>query len=170
MHHDRESAIAKLKELTEGIDFCMLTTIDSGQLRSRPMSTQQAEFDGDLWFFTSDDTHKVEEIEKDDRVCVAYSNPSDSTYVSVSGRASVVKDRAKIEELWSPILKAWFPEGLDDPHLCLLKVSAEQAEYWESPSGTVVQILGFVKAIATGQQADWGDNEKLDLGEKGTAA
>ena len=163
MHHDRETSIAKLKESTEGIDFCMLTTIDGGQLRSRPMSTQQAEFDGDLWFFTSDNTHKVEEIEKDNRVCVAYAKHSDSTYVSLSGRASVVKDRAKMEELWSPILKAWFPGGLDDPHLCLLKVSAEQAEYWESPSGTVVQLLGFVKAIATGQQADWGENEKLDL-------
>lgn len=96
MHHDRETSIAKLKELTEGIDFCMLTTIDSGHLRSRPMSTQQADFDGDLWFFTSDDTHKVQEIEKDNRVCVAYSKPSDSTYVSVNGRASVVKDPAKM--------------------------------------------------------------------------
>ncbi len=170
MHHDRETSIKKLKELTEDIDFCMLTTIDSGQLRSRPMSTQQTEFDGDLWFFTSDNTHKVEEIEKDNRVCVAYSKPDASTYISISGTASISKDPAKMEELWSPILKAWFPEGLEDPHLCLLKVSAEQAEYWESPSGTVVQMLGFVKAIATGQQADWGDNEKIDLEGRGTAA
>ena len=170
MHHNREESIAKLKELTEGIDFCMLTTIDSGQLRSRPMSTQQAEFDGDLWFFTSDNTHKVEEIEKDNRVCVAYSKPDDSTYVSVNGRAEIVKDRSKMEELWSPILKAWFPDGLDDPHLCLLKVTAEQAEYWESPSGTVVQMLGFVKALATGEQADWGENEKIDLKGAGGSA
>jgi general stress protein 26 len=167
MSNNREQSIAKLKELMEGIDFCMLTTIDNGLLRSRPMSTQQAEFDGDLWFFTSDNTHKVEEIEKDDRVCVGYAKPGDSTYVSVSGRAEIVKDRAKIEELWSPILKAWFPEGLDDPHLCLLKVSAEQAEYWESPSGKVVQLFGLVKALATGESAEWGDNEKLDLGGSG---
>jgi general stress protein 26 len=170
MDQDRQRSVEKIKELTEGIDFCMLTTIDGGYMRSRPMSTQQTEFDGDLWFFTSDNTHKVEEIEKDNRVCVAYAKPDDSTYVSISGRATVVKDRAKIEELWSPILKAWFPEGVDDPHLCLLKVNAEQAEYWESPSGTIVQLLGFVKAIATGQEAEWGENKKIELEGKGYAS
>jgi general stress protein 26 len=159
----RAESINKIKELVEGIDFCMLTSIDEGNLRSRPMSTQQAEFDGDLWFFTSDDTHKVDEINKDNRVNVAYAKPDDNVYVSISGRAEVSHDRAKIEELWSPILKAWFPEGLDDPHLCLLKVSAEKAEYWESPSGKVVELFGFVKALVTGESAEWGENKKVDL-------
>jgi general stress protein 26 len=72
----------------------------------------------------------------------------------------VTKDRAKMEELWNPILKAWFPEGLDDPHICLMKVKVDQAEYWESPSGKVVQLLGFVKALATGQEADYGENKR----------
>lgn len=163
MHHNRHDSIKKIKELTEGIDFCMLTTIDGGVMRSRPMSTQQTEFDGDLWFFTSDRTHKIDEIENDNRVCVAYAKPDDNVYISVSGTAEVVKDRAKIEELWSPVHKAWFPEGLDDPTLCLLKVKAEQAEYWESSSSTLVQLFGMAKAIATGQEADYGENEKLKL-------
>lgn len=163
MNETRQEQIAKLRELLEGIDFCMLTTIDSGQLRSRPMSTQQAEFDGDVWFFTSDESHKIEEIEKDNRVCLAYAKPDSDTYVSVSGRAEITRDRAKMEELWSPILKAWFPGGLDDPHLCLMKVSAEHAEYWDSPSGKLVQLFGFVKALATGQEAEWGENKKIDL-------
>ena len=161
MHHNREESIKKIQELTEGIDFCMLTTMDNGDLRSRPMSTQ--EFDGDLWFFTSDNTHKIEEIEKDNRVNAAYSNPDDNVYLSISGRAEVVKDRAKIEELWSPVLKAWFPEGLDDPHLCLLKIQVEQAEYWDAPNSTIVQLFGMVKAIATGQEADYGENKKIEL-------
>jgi general stress protein 26 len=159
----REESIEKIRELTHGIDFCMLTTIDGGYLRSRPMSTQVFEFDGDLWFFTSDNTHKIGEIDKDNRVCAAYSNPDDNTYLSVSGRAEVVKDRAKMEELWSPVLKAWFPEGLDDPHICLLKVPVEQAEYWDAPSSKLVQLFGMVKAIATGQEADYGENKKIDL-------
>lgn len=163
MHHNQQQSIEKLKELILDIDFCMLTTIDAGHFRSRPMSTQEFEFDGDLWFFTSDDTHKVGEIEKDNRVNVAYSKPDNDTYVSVSGRAEISKDRAKIEELWSPVLKAWFPEGLDDPHLCLLKVSVEQAEYWDTPSGKIVQIIGFVKAIATGQEAGYGENKKISF-------
>ena len=163
MEDKRREAIAKLKELLEGIDFCMLTTIDGGQLRSRPMSTQEMDESGNLWFFTSDRTHKVEEIERDNRVNAAYSKPDDNVYVSVSGRAAVVKDRRKIEELWNPILKAWFPDGLDDPTLCLLKVSVEEAEYWDSPNSTLVQIAGFVKALVTGQRADGGENKKLNL-------
>lgn len=163
MADSRNEAIQKLGELIEGIDFCMLTTLDGGYLRSRPMSTQRFEFNGDLWFFTSDNTHKVEEIAMDNRVNVAYSKPDDNCYVSVSGGGEVVKDRAKIEELWSPILKAWFPEGIDDPHLCLFKVSVEQAEYWDAPSSKIVQLVGLVKALATGQEADYGENEKLSF-------
>ena len=149
--------------MLEGIDFCMMTTIDGGQLRSRPMSTQAAEFDGEVWFFTRDNTHKIDEIEKDNRVCLGYSDPDNSRYVSVSGHAEISKDRAKMKELWNPILKAWFPEGLDDPHICLMKVNVEQAEYWEASSGKLVQLLGFVKALATGQEADYGENKKIDL-------
>jgi general stress protein 26 len=163
MEDTRQESIEKLKSLTESIDFCMLTTINGGQLRSRPMSTQEFGEDGVLWFFTSDNTHKVDEIEKDSRVNVAYSKPEDNVYVSVSGRAQLVKDKEKIEELWNPILKAWFPKGLDDPTLSLLKISVEEAEYWDSPSSTIVQLVGFVKALVTGTSADGGEHEKISL-------
>jgi general stress protein 26 len=163
MEETRQESIEKLKSLTEDIDFCMLTTLDGGQLRSRPMSTQEMDEGGNLWFFTSDQTHKVDEIEADNRVNAAYSKPDDNVYVSVSGRAEVVKDRAKIEELWSPVLKAWFPEGLDDPTICLLKVSVEEAEYWDTPNSKIVQLAGFVKALVTGKQIDAGDHGKVSL-------
>lgn len=160
----RAAAIEKLIVLIKDIDFAMLTTVDTdGVLRSRPMSTQKTEFYGDLWFFTSDKTHKTEEIEKDNRVNLSYAKPDDNVYVSVSGTASVVKDRTKMEELWNPILKAWFPDGLDTPGICLLRVNVEQAEYWDSPSSTIVQIAGFVKAMVTGSSADGGENEKINL-------
>jgi general stress protein 26 len=163
MSNKTSEHIEKLRELTEGIDFCMLTTIDDGSLRSRPMSTQEFDENGDLWFFTSDQTHKIDEIGRDSHVNVAYSKPSDSTYVSISGTAEVVKDKAKMEELWSPILKAWFPDGLGDPCLALLKINVDKAEYWETTSGKLVQLFGFVKALATGQSAEWGENRKIDL-------
>ena len=163
MANSRNESIEKLKELIEGIDFCMLTTIDGGHLRSRPMSTQQFEFEGDLWFFTSDRTHKIEDIRNDDRVNVAYSDGKSDRYVSVSGRAEILRDRAKIEELWSPVLKAWFPEGIEDPSLCLLKVNVDQAEYWDTPSGKIVQLVGFLKAIATGQEMNVGEHAKISF-------
>lgn len=164
MQNKREEAIEKLNGLIEKIDFAMLTTIDTdGVLRSRPMSTQRAESDAELWFFTSDKTHKTEEIEKDNRVNVSYAKPEDNVYVSVSGTASITKDRAKMEELWNPVLKAWFPDGLETPGICLLKVDVEQAEYWDSPSSTIVQAYGFVKALVTGKAAEGGENEKINL-------
>lgn len=163
MAEDRNASIEKLKGMLEDIDFCMLTTIDGGKLRSRPMSTQELGENGELWFFTRDNTHKMDEIAADNRVNVAYSKPDDNTYVSVSGSASLSKDRAKMEELWSPILKAWFPDGLEDPNICLLKVDVEEAEYWESTSSTIVQLAGFVKAMVTGQEADYGDHGKVKI-------
>jgi general stress protein 26 len=162
-HKTQQEKIEKLRELTKDIDFAMLTTIDAdGGLRSRPMSTQQTEFDGDLWFFTAIDTAKASEVQRDNRVNVSYSRPDDHTYVSISGMAVLVNDRAKMEALWSPVYKAYFPDGLDDPNLRLLKVEVQKAEYWES-HGLIPTVIGFVKAMA-GQEAELGENEKLKLG------
>ena len=163
-HTSREEAIQKLNELIKKIDICMLTTIeDDGTLRSRPMVTQRSVFDGDLWFFTGVSSSKVAEVMNDRHVNLSYASPDDQSYVSISGRAQTVRDRKKMEELWNPAYKAWFPKGLDDPDLALLKVTAEQAEYWDSPSSGVVHAFGLVKALVTGQRAEGGENEKIDL-------
>lgn len=161
---DRHESVKKLREMIKDIEIAMLTTAEpDGSLRSRPMATQKFEFDGDLWFFTRASSPKVDEIEQEHHVNVSYAAPDKQRYVSVSGRARLVRDKNKIEELWSPILKAWFPKGLDDPDLALLKVAVEQAEYWDSPSSTVAQLVGFVKAVATGTSYKGGENEKIDF-------
>ncbi|MFN8443155.1 MAG: pyridoxamine 5'-phosphate oxidase family protein [Caldilineaceae bacterium] len=156
--------IKKLGELIEDIDIAMLTTIDNdGTLRSRPMGTQQIEFDGDLWFFTGADSAKVHETRKNRQVNVSYADVKEQRYVSVSGQAELVRDKSKIKELWNPIYKAWFPDGQDDPNLALLKIHVEKAEYWESANGMVVQLVGFAKALMTGQPYQGGENEKISL-------
>ena len=156
--------IKKLAEMIKDIDFAMLTTVaEDGSLHSRPMSTQRAEFDGDLWFFTRASASKVGEIEREHHVNVAYAKPEDQRYVSVSGRAAVVRDRAKIEELWSPELKAWFPEGPDDPDIALRRVAVERADYWDSASSAVAHAVSFIKAVAAGRPAGPGENEKIEL-------
>jgi general stress protein 26 len=160
----RGEAVRKLAELIEGIEVAMRTTVDeSGALRSRPMMTQQVGFDGDLWFFTKASDPKVGEIEREHSVNVSYSNPDKQHYVSMSGKARLVRDRAKIEELWNPAYKAWFPEGLDDPEVALLEVTVEQAEYWDTPTSTVVHLVGLAKALVTGETYRPGENEKVDL-------
>lgn len=161
---EQAEGIKKLGALIKDIKMAMLTTVeDDGTIRSRPMATQKAEFDGTLWFFTSLNTPKIDDIQHERNVNVSYAEPSDNRYVSVSGKAFVVRDRQKIEELWNPFLKAWFPKGQDDPELTLLKINVESAEYWDSPSSKVVQVVGFVKALATGKAYEGGENEKINL-------
>jgi len=166
MSHEtsRADAIKQLGELIEGIQIAMLTTVETdGALRSRPMATQQVEFDGDLWFFLGASSPKAQEIARDPRVNVSYAQPDDQRYVSVSGAGELLRDQAKMRELWSPVYKIWFKDGLDDPDLALLRVRVEQAEYWDSPSSKVVRLAGFLKALATGDDASLGENEKIAL-------
>ncbi len=156
--------VKTLGEKIKDIRIAMLTTqADNGALRSRPMATQELEFDGDLWFFTYASTPKVDEVKQDQHVNLSYAKPDDNLYVSVSGTANLVHDRQKMEQLWKPILKTWFPKGLEDPDLALLKVGVTKAEYWETTAGTVQILAGFVKAAVTGQPADIGENKQLDL-------
>ena len=163
---DRNEQIKKLRELVKDIEIGMLTTIDEdGTLHSRPMSTNgQVESDGTLWFFTYASSHKVTEVEQHQQVNVSFSAPSKQRYVSMSGTAQLVQDRNKIQELWKPELKAWFPNELDEPDIALLKVNVVKAEYWDAPSGWVAHTIGLVKAIATGEKASSGENEKINLG------
>lgn len=161
---ERSEAVQKLGEMIKDIRIVMLTTaMPDGTLRGRPMATQDAPFDGDLWFFAGADSPKVHEIEDDQHVSLAYVSTDDNRYLSISGRATVLRDRAKAEQLWTPAMKAWFPGGLDDPDLALLKVTIEQAEYWDTASSTMVHIAGFIKAMATGQRYQPGEHEKIEL-------
>ena len=161
----RENDLEKLRELVKDIDFCMLTTVDEGgDLHSRPMSSNgDIDADGDIWFFTNASSHKVSEIAKLPKVNVSFADPDNQRYVSVSGTAQLVRDRAKIDELWRPEFKIWFPEGKDDPEVALLRISLEKAEYWDSPSSTIGYALSFVSSLVTGKQPDLGVNKKVDL-------
>ncbi|MDX5482573.1 MAG: pyridoxamine 5'-phosphate oxidase family protein [Hymenobacteraceae bacterium] len=156
--------LQKLVDKIKDIDIAMMTTMDDdGSLRSRPMQTPEVKADGALWFFTGYESGKSHEIKNDSHVNLSYSKPSDNLYVSVSGRASLSRDRQKIEELWSPAMKAWFPEGKDDPNIGLIKVTIDKAEYWDSPSSAVVHLYGMAKAAITGERPDPGDNKKINL-------
>ncbi|MES2766781.1 MAG: pyridoxamine 5'-phosphate oxidase family protein [Bacteroidota bacterium] len=144
--------------------MAMLTTVDKdGSLRSRPMSVQEEKFDGTLWFFTQDNSPKAGEIKREHEVNVSFAKPEDNRYVSVSGKATISHDKEKMKKFWNPAYKAWFPKGLDDPNICLLKINVEKAEYWDSPGSAVIHLIGFVKALATGEEYEPGENEKITL-------
>ena len=161
----QKQATEHLREMIKDIRIAMLSTQETdGTLRSRPMYVQQLEDDDDLWFFTNESSAKIKEIMHDKNVNLSFSEPDDDRYISVSGTAQMVDDMNKKEELWNPMLKAWFPDGLDDPDLTLLKINPSQGEYWDAPSSKMVQLAGFVKATVTGESYDAGGmNEKVSL-------
>ncbi|HYX33314.1 MAG TPA: pyridoxamine 5'-phosphate oxidase family protein [Oligoflexus sp.] len=162
----RNKAWEHLQKLIRDVEVAMLTTV-SGEdfLRSRPMMTQETDEDGVLWFFTSDHQAKAQELSDDPRVNVSYSKAAANQFVSVSGLGEVVHDEEKKRKLWKPIYKSWFPDGVDDPHLALLKVYIEKAEYWDAPASTWVEVAGFAKALLTGKPYEHSreEHDTIDL-------
>ena len=156
-------AIATLRELIKDIRIAMVTTAgDDGELHSRPMYAQQTEFDGDLWFATSKSSSLVRELRDHTKILATFSDPGDQRYVVVRGEGFVRHDQAKIEELWNPTMKAWFPGGPTDPDIALVRVDAQRAEYWDSPAAPV-RWVQFVTALATGSRPKGSNHEELDL-------
>lgn len=154
----------RLSELVKGIRYAMLTTQSAGgELHSRPMFTQDIEFDGEIWFFTSASSGKVDEIADAPQVNVAYSKPDAQTYLSASGIARVVRDRVKINELWKPEYKIYFQDGSDDPDLVLLCVAVTEAEYWTSERNPVLRLIGMAKALATKDVSQLGEQGRIEI-------
>lgn len=158
----QSSDVTKVAELVKDIRIGMLTTVDSrGHFISRPMAQQEVEFDGDLWFFAERDSRKVRHIAASPEVNVTLS--SNDTWISLCGTARVVEDRAKAKELWNTWVEAWMPQGPEDPSVVLIKVTADSAEYWDTPGGRVASVISFVKAKVTGEPYDGGENERVSL-------
>ncbi|KQS44918.1 pyridoxamine 5'-phosphate oxidase family protein [Exiguobacterium sp. Leaf196] len=139
-HTTNQEAVETIKKLIDKIETAMLTTISAEGLVSRPMQTQDIEFDGDLWFLTSKETDKYQELLKNPSVNVAY---VDKSYVSIRGTAELVEDIERKKELWSPRYEAYLGTTYEDPKVVLIKVNTEAAEYWETGNTTksVKQVL-----------------------------
>lgn len=156
-------ATEKVNDLISDIKIAMLTNVDRGQGRlvSRPMAVQQVEDDGTIWFFADDTSPKADQLEVDPTVNVAFT--SKGTWVSVAGRATVVEDQAKIDELWNKGVEAWFPDGKDSPGVALLRIDPDSAEYWDSPGSKISTALAYAKSKVTGDRPDVGENEVVEL-------
>ena len=141
-----------LRDRIKDVKFGMFTTQDaSSALSSRPLTVQQLDDAGSLWFFVSDQEAFTRELLDNPSVNVSFADVDDHLYVSVSGRAELSRDRVKAEELWNPAVKAWFPQGLDDPHLALLRVNIQAAEYWDTANSKMVTLFAMAKAAITGK-------------------
>lgn len=139
----------------------MLTAVgEAGRLHAHPMTPQEVADDGTTWFFISRGSGQAANIGQQKRVNLAFADGS--TWLSVAGHGQLVDDRARVDELWNPVVEAWFPDGKDSPDVALLRVDPDSAEYWDSPGGRVASALAFVKAKVAGERPT-GDNEAVEM-------
>ncbi|WP_439555033.1 pyridoxamine 5'-phosphate oxidase family protein [Dyadobacter sp.] len=160
---ENKEAIKKLKSLAEDIRFCMYTTYKNDRIESRPMTTQQIDEQGNVWFFTNRNSELGDTSNHGEGVTLIYADPKNNTYLSISGNAELVNDEQKKDELWNIMSKAWFPEGKEDPDLVLLRVITEEAAYWDATSSKMVVFFSMLKAVLTGTTPEGGDHGKLNL-------
>ncbi len=149
-----DEALNKVRELLKHFRSAMLTTVTAGgTISTRPMGVQgdADKFEGTLWFFTDDRSPKAQLVKTGAHAALVMQNDDQSVYLHFSGRASVERNLPKMQEIYTPLVRTWFPEGLEDPHLALIRFDADKVDYWESPGG-MFQVLGaFTKAVATGE-------------------
>ena len=157
--HDGD--LKRLGELIQDIRIALLTTVDSlGGLHTRPVETLRYEPSGSLWFFTDWHSDKANELLQDVRASVGYAHPAKNLYVAVSGSGRLRRDPRRAAELWTPGQRAWYPNGVDDERLAVLRVDVERAEYWIAP-GRASYTLAAFRAFLTGEPIEVGENRRL---------
>ena len=162
-HRTDEAAKRKVHDLIGQATFAMMGTYDArGNAHSRPMVAVSHGGD-ELWFFTRADSRKVDELRRDGRILLDYAGGGHQSYVSLVGRAEVIRDSAKARELWAEPVRTWFPDGPDDPEIALVRVEVDSAEYWDAPSSTMVHAYGYVKARLTGEPPSPGDVGHVEM-------
>lgn len=159
----------KLHALIREIEIGMLTTVrPDGRLHTRPMATRFDEQAADrlatLWFFTAEHTPKTEEIAADRHVSISYADVGRKSFVAVSGIARIVRDPAVLRRFWEPALTAWFPKGLEDPELALLRVDVRSGEYWDAPTSSMIEIIAAVQSgLENPPRVDVGDHARVRM-------
>jgi general stress protein 26 len=147
-------AIKKMQSIA-GHEVAMMCTSSGNQaMNTRPMQTLKIDDDGCFWFMSKKGSTKNQEIVADSKVQLCYSVPGKSAYLSVHGTATISRDQKKIDELWSPLARAWFPEGKDDPNITVIKVSAICGHYWDIKHNKMVQVAAVAMGAITGKPLD----------------
>ncbi len=154
-------AIAKMREMIDEIEICMFCTYENGKLVSRPMSAQQVDLQGNIWFLSDKNSAKNLAIQHNQIVDLLYAKGS-AKFIAIHGVASIHFDKEKIKELWTPIAKIWFKEGIDDPNVSVIKVSLTDGYYWDTKHGKMVELAIMAAALLTGNTMDDGIEGTLE--------
>jgi general stress protein 26 len=146
----------KIKELAEKNNTCFFCTgIFTGMpITVRPMSVQKVDDQGNLWFLSANDSHKNRDIQTDNNVQLLFQGSAHSDFLSLYGEATISTDKELIKELWEPIIKTWFTEGVDDPRITVIKVISREAYYWDNKHGDAVALVKMAAGAILGKTMD----------------
>lgn len=158
-HH----GIQKIRELIKGNRvFMMATNLDKTPFSVCPMTLQEMDDQGDLWFFSPKNSEHFKDIEKDNRVQLILANEQEQLYLSIFGNASHMVDDSKVDQLWSPMIQAWF-NGKEDPNLALLNVNMETAYYWNQDQSKLVSLYDLDRAVTEDDRSNFGEKGNIIL-------
>ena len=151
-----KTAVKKIRELVKEAQTCFFcTALPSGDSSgSRPMNVRDVDDDGNLWFLSSNDSHKNLEVGMDPTVRLYFQGSPHSEFLMLTGHATVSADKAKIKELWSPVLRTWFTEGIDDPRITVIKVTPTEGYYWDNKHGNAIAGIKMLIGAAIGKTLD----------------
>ena len=146
----------KIRELAGKNNTCFFCTqIEPGKpLHVRPMSVQKMDENGNLFFLSADDSYKNQELKQDSKVQLLFQGSAHSDFLSLYGTAMISKDKALIKELWEPLLKTWFTEGVDDPRITVIKFRAEEGYYWDNKHGNAIAFMKMTAGAIMGKTLD----------------
>lgn len=162
---DSSAALDKMKVLVEKIKTCFFCTQPLGiaSIPTRPMSVQKVDGQGTIWFLSASDSKKNQEIGIDPHVYLFFQGSSYSDFIVLHGDASISQDKEKIRELWEPILKTWFTEGVDDPRITVIAVYPVNGYYWDTKHGKLVAFAKQIAGAIMGKTLDDSIEGKLTL-------
>jgi general stress protein 26 len=156
----KQSQLNRVWDVVDRVAVCMMTTRFPGGLRARPLEARSDRDESIIWFLSDRRGAKDDEIEAFPEICLTFIYPKEKVYLSISGRASVARDKERAKDLWNEQQQAWWPGGPSDPNVLLIRFKPEKAEIWDGPASSAVASFEFAKARATGRKPNLGENRK----------
>lgn len=162
---NNQEALDKLKSIVDQIDVGTICSFGKKSIYPHgvPMSRQEVDNQGNIWYICSAQSDTYKNIENDPRVSVFYADPKNYTFLSINGTANLSRDQARIDRYWNKMMEGWFEKGKEDPNIRLLCVSPQEAHYWDSNSNMLVNLFNMLKATITGNIEDIGEEGDLNL-------
>lgn len=162
---NRKEALDKLQNLVNKIDIGMLCTypISEDYIHAVPMSRQEIDEEGCIWYLFSKDSQTYKNIKDDNKVSIQFADVGNYTFLSIDGYAEVSEDKERIRKYWNKFVEAWFEKGIDDPNIRILKVEVKDAHYWDNKTNKLVTFLKVASSAISGQNLDIGREGDLDL-------